>query len=242
MRHEAFPHQGRGKSPTCRSPEHPGSRRKACFVTVPAPATPASDRIAAITLVVFLHALAAIHFAMSGDVGGRTGRGDRNVAGEGRETWTEANFVPRQAAPAPTAATSEAPPPHSEAADASASGPVPPSQANAALSHRAPSEAARQDGGGNGAPQDDLGARYLAAVRAAVIGQWSAQGGGAIPEGCGLVIEQAAGGRALRAWVVQCGDLPLVERIRLETAVMQVQPLPYEGFEPVFRERVELVF
>ncbi len=56
------------------------------------------------------------------------------------------------------------------------------------------------------------------------------------------MIEQAAGGRALRACVVQCGDLPLVERIRLETAVMQVQPLPYEGFEPVFQERVELVF
>lgn len=207
--------------------------------------TPPHDRIIAVSVTVLVHALVAVPFLLW-QGGGRSGHGaTRDADGEGSETWIAADFVgPPPATPtrrpvaevtAPSAPV-EAPP---VAEPTPAQDGIPAGDAPAAAT-TAPADA--RQGGGDGAPQDDLGARYLAAVRAAVLDHWNAQGGGAIPAGCKVRIDQVDGGQALRAWVLQCGELPMQDRIRLETAVMQVRTLPYAGFEPVFKERLELEF
>ncbi len=190
--------------------------------------------------MLLLHALVIASLTMRA-AGGRPGQGTGNAIGDGPEDWIAVSFLEKQGGPKPSPDTVDATPPPAQAEVPRASETVPPQDdGNAAQDAASPEDA--RDGGGASAPQDDLGARYLAAVRAAVLEQWSAQGGNAIPAGCVVVIDQAAGGKALRAWVMRCTDLPLGERIRLETAVMQVQPLPYTGFEPVFQAHIELTF
>lgn len=95
--------------------------------------------------------------------------------------------------------------------------------------------------GGNtsDANTDDL---YLSAVRAAIQREWQAQGGGVIPAGCGIAMDQTSGtggAKAIRAWTVNCESLPVRERIRLETAALQAQ-LPYAGYESAFQPHLEL--
>lgn len=205
------------------------------------PATPPRDHIATIIVVLLLHALLIASLAMR-DAGGSPGQGAGDAIGHGQEDWIAVNFLKKESGPKPSPATVDATPPHAQAEDPRASEAVPP-QDDAKAEQNAAASETTQDGGGSSAPLDnDLGARYLAAVRAAVLAQWNTQGGNAIPAGCVVVIDQAAGGKALRAWVMQCTDLPLGERIRLETAVMQVQSFPYAGFEPVFQAHIELTF
>ena len=216
-----------------------------CFSgAVSTPTTPARDRIAAITVVILLHALLILHAVMLRDAGGRPGQGLRDAVGEGREVLVEVNFVKRNAAPKLRPVAIEVPLPPVKVEHSPVGEPVP-AEAGAVADEKTRDIASIEDaheGGGNGAPKDDLGTRYLAAVRAAVLAEWTAQGGGAIPAGCKIMFDQATGGHALRAWVMQCASLPLRERIRLESAVMQVEPLPYAGFEPVFQEHMELEF
>lgn len=219
-----------------------------------------SDRITAATITVLVHALIVVVMVMGLQSDG--GPGSRSVpdTAPGEHAWTAIHFVTEQkqaAAETPPAALETRPQPapveespipepapdgESATADATPSADAASSEA-AALS---PAEAAASfdagEAGGADAPQDDLGARYLAAVRTAVLEQWDAMGGGAIPAGCEVVIEQVDGGQAIRAWTRQCGDLPMSGRIRLETAAMQAQPLPYEGFEPVFQAHLKLTF
>ena len=81
--------------------------------------------------------------------------------------------------------------------------------------------------------ENDLAARYRAAVRARIEAVWLQLAGTAIPRACSLAIRQQAGGTVLSAQVVDC-DLDGPTRDRLEAVVLMAQPLPYAGFERVF--------
>lgn len=205
------------------------------------------DRIAATIISVGGHALVIATLWLAGG-----GSGARSVPdaplGDGQDTTVAAQFLERQKQARP-----ETPPP--PVVEATPQPPVPEpvpveesviaQQSNPATDKVPPGEAAspaNEAEGGAGAPADELGARYLAAVRAAIVREWNAQGGGEIPSGCVVVFDQVDGGRPLRAWVMHCGSLSASERARLETAVMQAQPLPYAGFEPVFQTHLKLTF
>lgn len=203
--------------------------------------TPARERILAITATVLLHALVLLVLLRFD--GGRPGSPSARDGGAGKGGALEVvEFVAL-----PGEATSPAPPAvpalQAQATEASTQQPLADAVPLPTTSQPTPpGEASANDekGGGTGAPEDDLGTRYLAAVRAVIDTQWQQQGGGVIPTGCEVVIHQADGGRVLRAWVMHCGALPLADRIRLETAVMQAQSLPYTGFEPVFQATLRL--
>ena len=203
------------------------------------------DRIAATIVTVAVHALLIAALVEGG--GSRARSSVRDAArGDGQETTVAVEFLARQkqASPKPPAVVEITPQPHL-IEEPSVPEPVstiaqPPSPASDAASSGSANEDVPQ--GGAGAPADELGARYLAAVRAAIVREWNAQGGGEIPSGCAVVFDQLDGGRPLRAWTMHCGSLSATERARLEAAVMQAQPLPYAGFEPVFQAHLKLTF
>ena len=218
--------------------------------------TPWRDRIAAVAIIVLVHALVLVP-ALVGSSGGRPGprAAQEGAPGGGADDLIVTEFiaVPQNAAAKQAPAAIDPPPQPDRAEDppapeqveesVAASSPADPASAtdSATPVNPAASGGARS-GGGSDAQDDGLGARYLAAVRATVLRQWQAQGGGAIPAGCEVVIDQVEGGRAIRAWVMNCNVMPMTDRIRLETAVMQAQALPYAGFEPVFQTHLKLAF
>lgn len=75
---------------------------------------------------------------------------------------------------------------------------------------------------------------YLVALREAVRAHW-APGTGP----CSVTIQQAIGGRVVTAVSESC-VMGATAKQALETAAINAQPLPYAGFERVFRERVTL--
>jgi hypothetical protein len=220
----------------------PQRRTTGCDVASNSPLN--RDRIAATIITVAVHALL---IAALVEGGAKVRSSVRDAArGDGQDTTVAVEFLARQeqASPKPPAVveTTPRPPLIAEPSIPEPAGTI--AQPSNPASDAASSGSANEDvpQGGAGAPPDELGARYLAAVRAAIVREWNAQGGGEIPSGCAVVFDQADGGRPLRAWVMHCGSLSAIERARLETAVMQAQPLPYAGFEPVFQAHLKLTF
>lgn len=222
----------------------------------PAAPTPWHDHIAAAIVIVLVHALVlvpALVWHAGGRPGPRAAQAGAPGGGEDDLIVTEFIAIPQNAAAKQAPATIAPPPQPARAEDPSV-----PEQVEESAAARSPADPASaadsatpvdpaapgsaRSGGGSDALDDDLGARYLAAVRATVLRQWQARGGGAIPAGCEVVIDQVEGGRAIRAWVMNCNVMPMADRIRLETAVMQAQALPYAGFEPVFQAHLKLAF
>lgn len=219
----------------------------------PAASTPWRDRIVAAIVIVLVHALVLVP-ALVWHGGGRPGprAAQEGAPGGGEDDLIVTEFiaVPQHVAAKPAPATLEPPPqpaqaeapPVPEQVEDSATASNPASAADSATPVDPAAAGGARPGGGSDAQDDDLGDRYLAAIRATVLRQWQAQGGGAIPAGCQVVIDQVEGGRAVRVWVMNCSALPTTERIRLETAVMQTPSLPYTGFEPVFQAHLRLTF
>lgn len=87
-----------------------------------------------------------------------------------------------------------------------------------------------------GSKEDGLRMAYMEALRAAIRAHWHRQG---VPLQCPLKIMQSAGGVVQSAIAGDCSLAPEDRRL-LEAAVLMAQPLPYEGYESVFREDVEL--
>lgn len=117
--------------------------------------------------------------------------------------------------------------------------------APSALASSHPAEPHREGGpvpaavsGGAAGNGDDLEMRYLAAVRAVIAAQWSASGARASVVRCKVTIEQQEGGAVVAARAMACADDEAVQRA-LEAAVLMAQPLPYAGFEGVFRHSRE---
>jgi hypothetical protein len=131
--------------------------------------------------------------------------------------------------------------PQSDAADSPSSSPL----ASAEIS--APSAlAATSSAGAAGAPPPPVETPpfnftpysreqdYLIALREAVRSQW-APGTGS----CSVTIQQTIGGRVVAAVSESCA-MGAAARQALEAAALAAQPLPYAGFERVFRERVTI--
>lgn len=90
------------------------------------------------------------------------------------------------------------------------------------------------------ATNDGLEGRYIAALKQSVAAHWTARGrkaGGT----CTLTIHQVPGGQVQSAISGACA-LDEEGRRALEAAALMAQPLPYRGFETVFREDIELEF
>ncbi len=101
---------------------------------------------------------------------------------------------------------------------------------------------AAQRQAGTGGTDDSLAARYAAAIQNKVQGHWQR------PEHvrtvrCQIRIVQIPGGEVISAEVVgnNCNADELTRR-SIEAAVLRAQPLPYEGFESVFRRSVLFTF
>ena len=92
-----------------------------------------------------------------------------------------------------------------------------------------------------GGSSDDLAARYIAAIREAVMRQWSKTKSRASGIPCTLELKQAPGGQVISALSEPCG-LDADGRHALEAAALMVQPLPYVGFESVFQTDMKIDF
>ena len=107
---------------------------------------------------------------------------------------------------------------------------------------RAAEEAAAADAAASGARGADaaLLAQYTAAIQQTVERSWTRPD--SVPPGtpCKVAIVQIPGGEVISAEVAAGCPYDEVGRRSVEAAVLRAQPLPYAGFESVFRR--ELVF
>lgn len=86
---------------------------------------------------------------------------------------------------------------------------------------------------------DDLSERYQAAVRARIESVWLSLTDRGLPNDCRLRISLAPGGGLVSASAASC-SLDDSDRNQLEAAALMAQPMPYAGFEAVFRPELEL--
>ncbi|HPG93612.1 MAG: cell envelope integrity protein TolA [Dokdonella sp.] len=95
---------------------------------------------------------------------------------------------------------------------------------------------------GAGGQDNDLTARYAAAIQAAVTQNWNRPE--SIPPGlrCTLHIVQIPGGDVISANVSSPCNADGASRLSIEQAVMRAAPLPYQGFEKVFNREINLNF
>lgn len=95
---------------------------------------------------------------------------------------------------------------------------------------------------GAGGQDNDLAARYAAAIQAAVTRNWNRPE--SVPPGlrCTLRIVQIPGGDVLSANVTSPCNADASARLSIEQAVMRAAPLPYQGFEQVFEREVTFNF
>jgi colicin import membrane protein len=95
--------------------------------------------------------------------------------------------------------------------------------------------------GANG-QDNDLRARYAAAIQAAVTQNWNRPE--SVPAGlrCTLRIVQIPGGDVISANVVAPCNADQAARNSIEQAVMRAAPLPYQGYEKVFSREINFNF
>jgi len=95
---------------------------------------------------------------------------------------------------------------------------------------------------GNEGTSDDLTGKYAAALQNAILRQWTRPDTVPLGQRCKIVIRQIPGGEVIEAEVDP--SCPYDERGRrsIEAAVLKAQPLPYAGFESVFRRTLILNF
>ena len=95
---------------------------------------------------------------------------------------------------------------------------------------------------GAGGQDNDLTARYAAAIQAAVTNNWNrpdnAQGG----LRCSINIAQIPGGDVISVTIGSPCNADAVTRTSIEQAVMKAAPLPYQGYEKVFQRNIKFNF
>jgi len=96
--------------------------------------------------------------------------------------------------------------------------------------------------GGQGGTSDDLTAKYVAAIQAAVVAQWSRPDSVPLGTRCRVVIKQLPGGEVISAEVLPGCAMDPAGQDSLERAVLKAQPLPYRGFESVFNRQLNFNF
>ena len=82
--------------------------------------------------------------------------------------------------------------------------------------------------------------RYAEVLRDAILAKWHPPAGAAADASCILDLRQAPGGRVTSAQAVEPCSFDEQGRRSIETAAIKAQPLPYEGYEQVFRPQLRL--
>ncbi|MEP7043265.1 MAG: cell envelope integrity protein TolA [Dokdonella sp.] len=102
-------------------------------------------------------------------------------------------------------------------------------------------EAPKAMTGANG-QDNDLTARYAAAIQAAVTQNWNRPDSASTGLRCSLNIVQIPGGDVISVTVGSPCNADQPTRNSIEQAVMKAAPLPYQGYEKVFQRSVKFNF
>ena len=106
-------------------------------------------------------------------------------------------------------------------------------------------DAAASAPAGNNGPDNDLKARYVAAIQAAILQNWTRPDSVPLGQRCRIIIHQLPGGTVAPDHGVEitasCPYDDAAKRL-VEAAVLKAQPLPYAGFEAVFDRTLNLNF
>lgn len=115
-------------------------------------------------------------------------------------------------------------------------------QLTAPRSGSAAEEAAKADAGASGS-NDALVGRYIAALQQSIRAKWKRPPGQERVAGmCVLVITQRPGGIVLRAETEEPCAYDEAARRSIEAAALLASPLPYDGFETVYKRELGIRF
>ncbi|MGN6112767.1 MAG: cell envelope integrity protein TolA [Luteimonas sp.] len=95
---------------------------------------------------------------------------------------------------------------------------------------------------GNNGADNDLAARYAAALTDAILRNWTRPDSVPLGQVCVINIRQVQGGSVISASVDPSCPYDDLGRRSIEAAVLKAQPLPYAGFETVFNRNLKLRF
>lgn len=95
---------------------------------------------------------------------------------------------------------------------------------------------------GAGGQDNDLAARYAAAIQSAVTNNWNRPDNASPGLRCSLNIVQIPGGDVISVTVASPCNADPVTRNSIEQAVMKAAPLPYQGYEKVFQRSIRFNF
>ena len=95
---------------------------------------------------------------------------------------------------------------------------------------------------GAGGQDDDLSARYAAAIQSAVTNNWNRPDSAQPGLRCTIEITQIPGGDLLNLTVASPCNADQVTRNSIESAVRKAAPLPYKGYEKVFQRSIRFNF
>jgi colicin import membrane protein len=95
---------------------------------------------------------------------------------------------------------------------------------------------------GAGGQDDDLTARYVAAIQSAVTNNWNRPDSAQAGLRCTIIITQIPGGDLLNVTVSSPCNADQVTRNSIESAVRKAAPLPYQGYEKVFQRSIRFNF
>ena len=95
---------------------------------------------------------------------------------------------------------------------------------------------------GAGGKDDDLSARYQAAIQSAVTNNWNRPDSAQSGLRCTVEITQIPGGDLLNVSVSSPCNADQVTRNSIESAVRKAAPLPYKGYEKVFQRSIRFNF
>jgi colicin import membrane protein len=95
---------------------------------------------------------------------------------------------------------------------------------------------------GAGGQDNDLAARYAAAIQSAVTNNWNRPDSAQPGLRCTIMITQIPGGDLLNVTVSSPCNADQVTRNSIESAVRKAAPLPYQGYEKVFQRSIRFNF
>ncbi len=95
---------------------------------------------------------------------------------------------------------------------------------------------------GAGGQDNDLTARYAAAIQAAVTNSWNRPDNASTGLRCTINIAQIPGGDVISVTIGSPCNADPVTRTSIEQAVMKAAPLPYQGYEKVFQRNIKFNF
>lgn len=115
-------------------------------------------------------------------------------------------------------------------------------KASSAAEAAARADAAASAPAGNNGTDTDLLARYQAALQQAILQNWTRPDSVPLGQKCRLNIRQLPGGQVMDVQVA--ADCPYDDagKRSIEAAVLKAQPLPYAGFESVFKRNLTVNF